>query len=67
MIKNISLLNLFATINYDDRIITLHTLFPLYQNELEYKIENGYGKFFDVLIEGNIPDIFNNNRKNLFG
>ncbi|WP_160139603.1 suppressor of fused domain protein [Chryseobacterium sp. c4a] len=55
----------FMQITSEDRIINLYTLFPLYQNELEYKIENGYDKFFDLLIEGNIPDILNNNRKNL--
>ncbi|WP_347217325.1 suppressor of fused domain protein [Chryseobacterium sp.] len=55
----------FMQITCDDRIINLYTLFPLYPNELEYKIENGYGKFFDLLIEGNIPDILDNNRKNL--
>ncbi|MCS4304074.1 suppressor of fused domain protein [Chryseobacterium sp. BIGb0232] len=55
----------FMQISCDDRIINLYSLFPLYKNELEYKIENGYGKFFDLLIEGNLPDIFDNNRKNL--
>lgn len=55
----------FMEITCDDRIINLYTLFPLYPNELEYKIENGYGKFFDLLIAGNIPDILNNTRKNL--
>lgn len=55
----------FMQLACEDRIINLYTLFPLYQNELEYKIENGYGKFFDLLIKQNVPDIFNNTRKNL--
>lgn len=55
----------FMQITSDDRIINLYHLFPLYQNELEYKIQHGYGKFFDLLIENDVSDILNNDRRNL--
>jgi hypothetical protein len=55
----------FMKINVDDRIINFYSLFPLYKNELEYKIQNGYSEFFDLLIEDDTPEVFDHNRKNL--
>jgi len=55
----------FMQIICDAGKINIYSLFPLYKNELEYKIENGYGKFFDLLIENNVKEVFDNNRKNL--
>ena len=55
----------FTQIICDDRKINIHSLFPLYKDELEYEIQNGYSKFFDLLIENDVKEIFDNNRKNL--
>ena len=48
-----------------DKKINLYSLFPLYKDELEYKIKNGYSKFMDVLAEANAAEIFNPKRENL--
>jgi hypothetical protein len=55
----------FTQILCENRQINIYSVFFLYQNELEYKIENGYDKFLDLLIEGNVKEVFDNNRKNL--
>jgi hypothetical protein len=55
----------FMQLTCDDRKITVHSLFLLYENELEYKLQNGYDEFFNLLIEGDVKEIFDNNRKNL--
>ncbi|MEP6930364.1 MAG: suppressor of fused domain protein [Flavobacterium sp.] len=49
----------------DNRRINIYSLFPLYRNELEYKIENGYNKFLDYIIDANSQEVMNLERKNL--
>jgi len=55
----------FMQITAGSRVINLHSLFPLYKNELEYKIQNGYSKFFDLLIADDVAEVFHHNRQNL--
>lgn len=55
----------FTTFYSGDRKINIYSIFPLYKDELEYKIEHGFSRFFDFLIEGNVPEIFNVNRVGL--
>lgn len=55
----------FTEFYSSDRKINIYSLFPLYKNELEYKIENGYNKFIDILAEANAAEVFNPGRKNL--
>ena len=45
--------------------INIYGLFPLYKNELEFKIKNGYSKFVDLLQESNPEEKIDNKRKNL--
>ncbi|MCZ4696447.1 suppressor of fused domain protein [Ancylomarina euxinus] len=47
------------------RQINIYTIFPLYKKELEYKIENGYNKFLDLLIKADMKEVLNTNRKSL--
>jgi hypothetical protein len=55
----------FMQVTSNDRTINIYSLFPLYENELAYKIANGYSKFFDLLAQGDVKEIFDNQRKNL--
>ena len=55
----------FTEINNNGRKINIYNVFPLYKNEMEFKIEKGYGNFLDVLIEANGKEILDLNRKNL--
>lgn len=55
----------FMQLTLGERTINIYSLFPLYQNELAYKIENGYSKFFDLLAAGDVAEMFDNQRKNL--
>ncbi|MFD2555181.1 suppressor of fused domain protein [Sphingobacterium tabacisoli] len=55
----------FMEIKSGNRIINLYSLFPLYKNELEYKIQHGYGKLFDLLVEADVEEIFDNERPNI--
>lgn len=55
----------FTEFYSEDRKINIYSLFPLYKNELEYKIGNGYSKFIDILAEANAAEIFNPKRNNL--
>ncbi|SEB39149.1 Suppressor of fused protein (SUFU) [Tenacibaculum sp. MAR_2009_124] len=55
----------FTQINKDGRRINIYNVFPLYKEELEFKIENGYNKFLDLLIEANGKEMLELNRKNL--
>jgi hypothetical protein len=45
--------------------INIYSLFPLYKNELVYKIQEGYGSLLDILIEANANEVMDLNRKNL--
>lgn len=55
----------FTEINKNGRKINIYNVFPLYKNELEYKIENGYNKFLDLLIKANGKEVLELKRKNL--
>ncbi|GHT22407.1 hypothetical protein FACS189430_04140 [Bacteroidia bacterium] len=55
----------FTEIQSPNGLINIYSLFPLYKNELEYKLQNGYNKFLDLLINADAKEIFDNNRKNL--
>jgi len=52
-------------ISKNGRQINIYNVFPLYKNELEYKIENGYNKLLDFLIKANGKEVLDLNRKNL--
>ncbi|MGX7668752.1 suppressor of fused domain protein [Flavobacterium pedocola] len=56
----------FTEIKREGRIINIYSFFPLYENELMYKIENGYNAFLDVLMKTDTKEILDNNRQNLF-
>ncbi|RZK20392.1 MAG: suppressor of fused domain protein [Pedobacter sp.] len=55
----------FTEIKAGDNLINIYSLFPLYKNELEYKIANNYNALLDRLIEKNAQEILNNSRENL--
>lgn len=55
----------FTEFHSNGRKINIYSLFPLYKNELEYKIENGFQRFMDILIKANAREIIDLNRKNL--
>ena len=55
----------FTKIEMDGNEINFYSLFPLYKNEFEYKIEVGYSKFLDLLIKANSNEILNIKRPNL--
>lgn len=55
----------FTEIHKNGRKINIYSVFPLYKNELEYKIENGYNKLLDLLIKANGKEVLDVNRKNL--
>lgn len=55
----------FTEIECNGRKINIYNLYPLYKNEMEYKIANGYSAFFDLLIAANANDGFDNQRENL--
>jgi hypothetical protein len=47
--------------------INIYSLFPLYKNELKYKIKHGYKGLLDLLIKENAKEMIDLNRKNLIG
>ena len=55
----------FTQINKNGALINIYSFFPLYENELQYKIENGYNALIDLIIQANCKEILDNNRKNL--
>jgi len=54
----------FQTIKSLNGIINVYGLFPLYKEELQFKIENGFNKFVQFLIENNTEEIIDFKRKN---
>ena len=57
----------FTTIPVGENQINIYSVFPLYENEMKYKIENGYNALLDKLIENDAKEIFDYNRANLLG
>lgn len=55
----------FTQIKKDGRVIHIYNFFPLYKNELQYKIDNGYNALLDLIIAANSKEVLNNNRENL--
>jgi hypothetical protein len=55
----------FTEIQSPNGVINIYSLFPLYKNELEYKLQNGYNKFLDLLIKAKASENFDNERSNL--
>lgn len=55
----------FTAVKAGENIINIYSVFPLYANELTYKIENGYNALLDKLIEKDAKEIFDANRVNL--
>lgn len=54
----------FKQINTPNGVINLYQLFPLYKEELEFKIENGYNAFIQFLIKNDTSEIIDVNRVN---
>ena len=55
----------FTSFNCGERKIKINSVFPLYKNELAYKVDHGYKKFLELLNKANAQEIFDQNRKNL--
>lgn len=55
----------FTEIHKNGRKINIYIVFPLYKDELEFKIENGYNKLLDLLIKANGKEVLNLKRKSL--
>jgi len=56
----------FTEIYRNGRKINIYSVFPLYKNELEFKVKKGYNRFLDVLIKANNGEMLEVNRENLF-
>ncbi len=54
----------FQKIDSPNGVINIYGLFPMYKEELEFKIENGFNAFVQFLIKNNTPEIINFERKN---
>jgi hypothetical protein len=55
----------FTEIIKDGKKINIYSVFPLYKNEMKYKIENGYNKLLDFLIKADSKEVLDLNRTNL--
>jgi len=55
----------FTEINRNGKKINIYNVLPLYKNEMEFKIENGYSQLLDLLIKSNGKEVLDLNRKNL--
>lgn len=55
----------FTSVQVGENLINIYSVFPLYADEMNYKIENGYNALLDKLIEKNAQEIFDYNRANL--
>lgn len=54
----------FQKIDSPNGVINVYGLFPLYKEELEFKIEKGFNEFIKFLIENNTKEIIDFNRVN---
>lgn len=57
----------FSKIESPDGVINIYGLFPMYKEEMEYKIENGYNSFLQFLINNNTPEGIDIERENFCG
>lgn len=55
----------FTEIKVGDKMINVYSLFPVYKEELQHKIDNGYNDFLNLLIDQNVDEIFEFERKAL--
>jgi len=55
----------FQSIESKNGIINVYSLFPLYAEELQFKINNGYNDFADLLIENDCSEVIDFDRKKL--
>lgn len=55
----------FTSVQAGENLVNIYSVFPLYADEMNYKIENGYNALLDRLIEKNAKEIFDENRANL--
>ncbi|ANQ48591.1 suppressor of fused domain protein [Flammeovirga sp. MY04] len=54
----------FKTIHTPNGVINIYSLFPMYKEELEYKIEKGFNEFIQFLIKNNTAEIIDFQRAN---
>jgi hypothetical protein len=54
----------FQTIESSNGTINIYALFPLYKEELEFKIEKGFNEFIKFLIKNNTKEIIEFDRVN---
>lgn len=54
----------FKTVKSAEGHINILGLFPLYKEEIQFKIDHGYNEFVEFLIKNNTPEIINFNREN---
>lgn len=52
-------------IHKNGRKINIYNVFPLYRNEMEFKIEKGYNKLLELIIKADAKEVLEVNRKNL--
>lgn len=55
----------FTEVKCRGKKINIYSLFPLYKNELEYKIQNGYAGLVDLLNKAQPKEIIDTKRTNL--
>jgi hypothetical protein len=65
ILPSITLPEDFTEVKCGDNKINIYSVFPVYKNELEYKVENKYSGFIDLLNKEKPREIIDNNRKNL--
>lgn len=54
----------FQKISSPNGVINIYGLFPMYKEELDFKIENGYNEFIQFLIKNNTKEIIDFKRVN---
>ena len=54
----------FQTVKSKEGEINIYGLFPLYKEEIQFKIEHGYNEFVEFLIKNNTPEIIDFDRVN---
>lgn len=55
----------FTKVDCNGNTINIYGLFPLYKNELEFKLQNGYSGLVELLQKANPKEIIDVNRKNM--
>ncbi len=55
----------FTTIQAGENRINIYSVFPLYADEMNYKIQNGYNALLDRLIAKNAKEVFDEERESL--